>query len=154
MEVIEGKIKLRFEKPEYGWLLMNFVCGDYELKLHISNVPNNPIDDLRSALMTLNEPNYEAWGSQEVIFHLEPACYYLVIERNNENLDLKIFHSKDYGGKKYTVKNISGNYNQILMPIYRALMNFYSYEHNESDWSKTDEKLIQKLKKTVKNKST
>lgn len=150
MEMIQGKIKLKFGKPNHGWLLTNLKCKDYELELDISNVPNDPVDDLRSAIMTLSLPNYQAWEPQEIILHLEPACYYLLIERKNDEFNVLISKSKDYDSKRYPLQVIRGNYDEVLMPIYRGLMEFYSFGYEPPHWRKNDDKLIDKLKKHIK----
>jgi len=151
MVTLKGKIKLKFGVPEHGWLSLNLKCEDYELVLDISDFPNNPVDDLRSAIMILSQSKFN--GTQEIPLNLEPVYYYFLITTQNDNLNIVISHSDNSGKGKQIVQSINGTYSEILMPIYRALMDFYSFNYKEPHWPKTEGKLIEKLKDSIK-KST
>jgi len=148
---LQGKVKLKFGGPEHGWLDMTLSCGEFQLKLDISDVPVDSLDLMRIAILNLSNEYYNAYGIQEVILHLEPTCYYLDFERNNENYRISISTSEDYNnGKKTHLHSISGTFNDIIMPVYRGLMEFYSFNYQEPNWRATDRRLIEKLKAEIK----
>jgi hypothetical protein len=148
MNTIHGKIKLKLGIPEHGWLKMRLTCGTYELLDHISDVPNNPIDDLREVLSILVQ--YPR-GMYQVEISLEPAYYYFEFEREESLFSILISFARNDSSKKEAVQKIYGNFDEIVMPIYRALMDFYSYKYTEPHWPPTSDKLVKKFKETIKS---
>lgn len=151
MEIIEGKLSLVLGTPAHGWLPVTLRCGSYSLELDVSDVPNNPIDELMSSLMHLSEKKYKSWGPQETILHLEPFCFYLLIERNGTNFDLLISQSKDFDGRREPVQTIRGTFQEIILPIYRSLMHFFSFGYQAPHWPPQQQRSITELKGRIKS---
>ena len=142
MSTIE-KISIQFGIPIDGWLPTVFKFGNFELELEISDVPLNPMTQLCDSLIQLIEG-----GSQpEIIpWHLEPYCYYLQLIKTNNAYKAIILESENFDSPSKLTFEAIGNFESIILPIYRSLKNFHSKAYENPNWDKIESKRIEELK--------
>ncbi len=142
MSTIE-KISIQFGIPEHGWLPTVFKYGDFELKLDISDVPLNPMTQLCDSLIQLlkgiNQPEIIPW-------HLEPYCYYLRLNRADKNYNAIILESENLDSPTKQTFEANGNFESIILPIYRSLKNFHSKAYHSPNWDMIESARIEELK--------
>ncbi|MCG8575891.1 MAG: hypothetical protein MI810_13470 [Flavobacteriales bacterium] len=89
-----------------------------------------------------------------IIWHLEPYCYYAQFEKVRNNYKIKISESEEFKGPARFVCEFEGDYQQMILPFYRAMKRFYSYNYQPPAWNEPDQKRIVKLKELVQSKKT
>ena len=145
MSAIE-KISIHFGIPEHGWLPTVFKYGNFALALDISDVPLNPMaqlcDSLIQLLKGIDKPQIIPW-------HLEPYCYYLQLNKMDTYYNATILESEDFDSSKKVTFEAKGNFESIVLPIYRGLKKFHSKEYGPPNWDKIDSKRIKELKRLV-----
>ena len=147
-DLIFMKLKIEFGIPEHGWLLMNFQWEDFSLELDLSNVPTDPMEQLCDTLIQISSgiPN-----PTKVIWHLEPYCYYFELKKLKENYKVTISESDEFESKPVRlVKEFEGNYDQIILPLYRSIKRFNSYSYKKPHWDEMNSKHIQELTQLIK----
>ncbi|UOQ54948.1 hypothetical protein [Hymenobacter cellulosivorans] len=146
----ECKIEIAFGIPEHGWLPITFHWQDFHLAIDASDVPVDPVQQLVTMLIQLNK------GIQrpdEILWNLEPECYYLQIENISHQYHVQLFHATDFSSSRTLIKEFTGNYSQIILPFYRELKKFNSYAYKAPHWDKIDPGRIDLLTTLVsKNK--
>ena len=89
----------------------------------------------------------------QVIWHLEPHCYYLHITNTGPLFHIQITESTDYLGPQQPVLSIRGGLMmKIIMPLYRGIKKFASFTYDESHWRKINPERIQYLTDLIKSK--
>jgi hypothetical protein len=141
----KAKLKIEFGQPEHGWLPVNLRHGDFELQFMASDVPINPIDLLTSAIREITKGI-----TTEVWWHLEPEGYYFDFEKDGDEYKLKISFTRGSKADKELIYETQGKYEDIVMPFYRSVKNFFTREMDEPHWPRTDEGEIEKLENIVK----
>jgi len=138
-------IKIKFETPKHGWMPVKITHNDIEEYFDVSDVPVNPISQLEDVL-----DSAITGGGGEVWWHLEPAGYYLNIHAEKENYRIKLEYSiNSMSETRELVFEYSGNFEETVIPIWRSLRNFQSYNWKEFTVS---EKTIESITKQVKAK--
>lgn len=145
----KGKIKIEFGIPEYGWLPTQFSYNDYELEFEISDVPLDPMVQLCDALIQIKEGIKEP---KRIIWHLEPYCYYLQLKKVDGQYKANILESDEFNSLTKTTKEITGSFDEIILPLYHGLMKFCSKSFSKPHWDELDPKRIQKLTDLIKTK--
>jgi len=141
------KISINFGIPDHGWTPTVFAYKDYKLDVYISDVPTDPMLQLCDSLIQLlKEINFP----EKILWHLEPYCYYLQIEKQGKNYKIKILESDSFHSKPTMSKEIIGNFESIILPLYRGLKKFNSYPIQHPHWDKLDQKRIGELTELVK----
>lgn len=145
------KIKIDFGTPNVGWLPMNFQYGDFELTLNISRIPLDPIPQLLEALLLIHKgmPN-----PSKIIWHLEPKCYYFQLEKIDNQFIVKIFESAYFESPMQIVETFTGEYEDIILPLYRGLKKFSSGGYKEPHWGVLAEDKVVELTSLVKRRKT
>lgn len=145
----KGKIKIEFGHPSHGWLSMFFNYNDYNLELQVSNIPVDPMKQLCDALIQLSkgikEPN-------DIVWHLEPYCYYLKLMLEDNGYKAIILESESFYGASKIVKEISGSFEEVILPLYRSLKKFYSKKYDVVHWGDVEIKRIEELTILIKEK--
>ena len=141
------KLEINFGAPENGWLAVSLESGDYKLEMDVSDVPVNPLEQLCTTI-TLLATN--TGNPTEVLWNLEPHCFYFEFNNQGSNYYLKILSSDNYNGPKRLEKEIFGNYEEILMPIYRELKKFGSENYEDPHWPKIESSMFDKLSVAIK----
>ncbi|AXT50306.1 hypothetical protein D1818_05480 [Aquimarina sp. BL5] len=143
-----NRIYIEFGIPEHGWLFMNFQWQDFSLEIDLSNVPTDPIEQLCDTLLQLSSG---ITNPSKVIWHLEPHCYYFEIKKLEKSYNIIISESDEFESKPVKlVKEFEGNYDQIILPLYRAIKKFNSYSYKKPHWDEMDSKRILKLTEQIK----
>lgn len=105
-------------------------------------MPVDPLSLLVEALIT-SLSGY----SREVWWHLEPAGYYMTIGRSKDKFEILLEYSFDSKAQtKERIFSATGNGQEIILPIWRALSEFYSHEYSEPEWPSSNGKDMKKLK--------
>ncbi|MEO1450279.1 MAG: hypothetical protein AAFV07_12175 [Bacteroidota bacterium] len=140
---------LSLGEPEAGWLPTTFRHQDFELEFNASNVPTDPIEQLSSTLIQLSRgSNY----SDRVVWHLEPFCYYFQLQKSGETYRLLISESATYEGSDTLIKEIEGDFDSLILPLYRGLKKFWSQGTTLPGWAAPDATRIQILTDLIKGK--
>ncbi|NEV95082.1 hypothetical protein G3567_13145 [Psychroflexus sp. YR1-1] len=135
-----SKLQLKFEIPKNGWLPTNFKTSDFELNFITSNIPENPTDKLcESLILTLN-------GIEtEICWNLEPECYFFELKPSGKVIDFFISKSGGINKKRNLIYKLTGDFETMILPIYRSLKKFSSLEFDKTDWKKIDQIKLNKL---------
>lgn len=144
-----NKINLEFGIPRHGWLLTNFSYKDIVLELDISDVPVNPMTQLCDALIEINKGIAEP---SRIIWHLEPYCYYLQLRKLDHRYMVIILESDEFNSPTKMTTEISGTFEEIILPLYRALKKFWSKSYSPPHWEALDSKRIEELTLLIKEK--
>lgn len=131
-------IYVHFGIPKYGWLPVNFNYDEFHIEFDASDGLNDPIGELYHAIL-----NIQAGELKEITWWLEPGAYYFLLKEDNSNYLLTILESDDIHSveeSKKTLIEISGNYEEIIFPIKKAILDFSSKNYDEQHWSYIVEK--------------
>ena len=142
-----NKLKVHLGKPEHGWVLVTIEHNSTKIEFHGSDVPNNPIQDLNDALYkTINGEPSEVW------WHLEPAGYFFTFENSNNKVILKVLYADDFEiSEAKEVMSIEGTVESILVPMWRGLKVFLSYNPIEPHWPEVPTNEIINFGEKLKN---
>ena len=147
------KLTLGFGVPEHGWLTVKIAYNDFRLQFDASDVPENPIDQLVATLRSVIKGiNTEVW------WHLEPEGYYFEFEKISDKYRFRISFANSSNSDRKKHFELDGDFKELILPIYRAILKFIDQPHEQQNWPQTDrletEKLIRLVKeiKTTQNK--
>ena len=144
------KIKLEFGVPLHGWLPTRFSFEGFVLDLEISDVPLDPMVQLCNALIQINKG---IRNPERIIWHLEPFIYYFQLEKYGEVYKAIISESDDFEGPARLTKTIVGNFESIVLPLFRALKRFWSYSYQSPHWEELDAERIEVLTDLMKRRN-
>ena len=144
-------MKLIFEKPENGWLPIIFENEDFRLEFTSSKIPENPTDEFCKNLILSSQGL-----NTKTVFNIEPHNYIFNLDKDQKNYQFKIvFHSESidrFGSttinKKVVFKKV-GDFEEIVLPLYRSLKKFTTLDYKVSDWKKIESSKIEKLDKII-----
>ncbi|GAA4273641.1 hypothetical protein U6A24_18270 [Aquimarina gracilis] len=143
-----NRINIEFGIPENGWLFTKFQWEDFRLEMDLSNVPADPIAQLCDALIEINS------GMRipiRILWSLESYHYYFQLEQKKDIYKVIIFKSDTIQSRPLeVVKEFEGDYDQIILPLYRAVKKFNSYSYSKPHWEEMDSKRILKLTNLIK----
>lgn len=145
----ENEITIEFGTPEHGWLPTNLSHKDFEIELEISDVPLDPMVQLCDSLIEINKGISE---SSRIIWHLEPYCYYLQLRKLESGYKVIVLESDEFDSPTKITTEISGTFEEIILPLYRALKKFWSKSFKVPHWEELDPKRIEELTKLIKEK--
>ena len=147
--MVRKKIQLNFGNPEHGWLPVEFKYAEFELNFDASDVPKIPTELLCECLISILK------GLEtKMYWFLEPGHYLFEFVPNGKEIDLLISASKDSIIEQKEVNKISGNFDAIILPMYRTLKKFNTIEFNELDWEKIDSGKLDELTELINNRKT
>ena len=144
-----NKIVVEFGIPEHGWLITNLSYKDFELELDVSDVPIDPMVQLCDALIEINKGIREP---SRVIWHLEPYCYYLQLKELENGYKALILESDEFDSPTKITAELSGSFEELILPFYRALKKFWSKSFKPPHWDEIDPKRIEELTELIKEK--
>ncbi len=137
--------KIEFEPPHHGWMPVKIVCENKEEYFDVSDVPVNPVSQLADVLDSVLTGG---WG--EVWWHLEPAGYYLKLEADNGAYRVQLDYSvNSMKQNREQVFEFKGNFEEIIVPIWRSLRKLQSYKWDQFEVSDT---VMESISKQVKSK--
>lgn len=145
----KNKLKLVFGTAHHGWLPTLLTYNDFVLEIEISDVPVDPMEQLCTTLIQLMKGIREPI---KVIWHLEPYCYYLQLENVITCYKVKLLESKDFESPMTLTKEIEGSFENMILPLYRAVKAFDSQAYNDPHWERLDEDRVAELTKLMKQK--
>ncbi|MEM7296924.1 MAG: hypothetical protein AAF391_01510 [Bacteroidota bacterium] len=136
----QNPLRVSFHKPEHGWLTVTINTVNSTLEFEVSDVPNNPLNDLGSALAILLQSKK---GEQKTDWHLEPEYYHLIISREGEEFSLRIEDGRN------EMLTFSGHKSSVIYPFAKELIRFDSAGYSEPHWPTLDMNAISKLKELI-----
>ena len=122
-------LTIRFGEPCHGWLPVVIKYGDITEEFLSSNIP---VDSVTALWDIINSAISGVGG--EVWWHLEPSGYYLSITKEKDMyfVDLK-FSEKSRTDDRDDVFNFVGSFEEVILPIWRAIKEFYSHKYDGWD---------------------
>ena len=122
--------KLALEEPRHGWLRVQASSESGTVEFIASDVPNNPVQDLVSAVgLALREEESSVW------WNLEPDGYYFEFTPFESNIHFCIsFAHNSARDRRQEVLSLVGTKQEVLLPIWRALRRFESLDTREPHW--------------------
>lgn len=142
-------IRLVIGEPEHGWLPLVLEYGVFQLELEASDVPQDPMQQLCDALIQLNKGIAQP---DQVIWHLEPHCYYLQLEMVDDGYKIQILESVNLDSPVTVVQVIYGTFETLVLPFYCSLKDFDAKAHQPPHWEELDPERIKLLTDLIKDK--
>ena len=141
------KIELNLGNPKNGWLPIELKTTDFELEFNASNIPESPTDKLcESLILAMNRIG------TEICWNLEPECYFFELKQIRKGIELKISKSGGIIENRNLIYELTGDFESVILPMYRSLKKFNTLEFQKTDWKEIDEKKLNKLTELVKSK--
>ncbi|MCH3885445.1 hypothetical protein [Tenacibaculum aquimarinum] len=141
------KIELNFGKPESGWLPTEFKYAEFELNFDASDVPKIPTDLLCECLISTLKGI-----ESKMYWFLEPGYYMFELIPNGKKIELLISNSNVLNEKRKGIYKISGDFESIILPLFRSLKKFDTLEFKDNDWEKINEIELNKLTELIKER--
>ena len=142
-------VKLTFTSPTHGWLPTRIELMNEVLEFVASDVPNNPIEELCSAVSSA-----AAGREGEVWWHLEPDGYFFEISGANGGARLRILFSEhSISSPKIEVASVTGTKAEVLLPLWRALREFESFNTQEPHWPRIELVGLEELREILRDKT-
>lgn len=144
---MKSDLIIKFGNPEHGWLPVNIKYKEITEEFHASDVPVDPLSLLTDSLFSAIHGR-----SKEVWWHLEPAGYFMTISKSKSGYELLLEYSIDSTAQtKEFIFSFSGSLKEIILPIWRALSEFYSHNYSEPAWPKGSTEDMKELKALIQN---
>lgn len=143
------KLKVVFGEAYHGWIPRVLTYKGFSLEVTISDVPIDPMEQLCTALIELMKGISKPI---KVIWHLEPYCYYLELEKIGQKYKMILSESKSFDSPMTLTKMIEGDFETLILPLYRALKSFYSYTYQPPHWALLEVDRIIELTNLIKDK--
>lgn len=142
-------VKVTFSPPANGWLPTSIEFETAVLEFVASDVPNNPVEELYSAVLAA-----AAGRDGKVWWNLEPDGYFFEISGANGGVHLRVLFSEhSIGSPKTEVASVTGTRIEILLPLWRALRQFESFHALEQHWSRTELAGMKELREALREKN-
>ncbi|MCM8529158.1 MAG: hypothetical protein NE327_21730 [Lentisphaeraceae bacterium] len=138
-------LKCKFGVPHHGWLTVEVTKGDFHLEMDSSDVPVDPVQHLVLALYKiLKGIDSEVW------WNLEPAGYYWYFTKLEDNrYQIKITFQECSDSPEKQTELLTGTKQEIIMPLWGALKEFYSHSYEEPHWPVSDDRELKKLSEII-----
>lgn len=119
---------------------------DFELEFNASNIPESPTDKLcESLILAMN-------GIEtEIFWNLEPECYFFELKQIRNGIELNISKGGGITENRNLIYELTGNFESVILPMYRSLKKFNTLEFDKTDWKEIDQKKLNKLTELVKS---
>lgn len=141
------KIELNLGKPKSGWLPIELKSADFELEFIASNIPEIPTEKLcESLILALNGIE------SEICWNLEPECYFFELNQIGKRIELNISKSVRITENRNLIYKLTGDFESVILPMYRSLKKFNTLEFDKADWKKIDQEKLNKLTELVVSK--
>ena len=145
---MKKKIELNLRIPKNGWLPIDFKSGAFELNFITSKIPENPTDKMCDALILCLKG-----VETEFRWNLEPDIYFFKLTPNGNFINLSISESNGSEIQNLTYE-FNGDFNSMILPMYRSLKKFSTLEYGQTDWIKIDQSKLNKLTELITDKKT
>ncbi|WP_047419583.1 hypothetical protein [Cellulophaga sp. Hel_I_12] len=138
------KIELNLGNPKSGWLPIELKSTDFELEFNASNIPENPTDKLcESLILAINAIE------TEICWNLEPEFYVFELKQHGKEIELNISKSGGITENRNLIYKLTGDFESVILPMYRSLKKFNTLEFKKADWKKIDQDKLNKLTELV-----
>ena len=142
------KIELNLGIPQAGWLPIEFKSGELELNFTTSKIPENPTDKMCDALILCLKG-----VESEFRWNIEPGIYFFKLLPIGNLIKLSI--SESNGSEvQNLIYEFNGDFNSVILPMYRSLKKFSTLEFEQTDWIKIEQNKLDKLTELVTDKKT
>ncbi|MGG5486990.1 hypothetical protein [Gaetbulibacter sp. PBL-D1] len=138
------KIELNLGSPKNGWLPIGLKSEDFELEFNTSNIPENPTDKLCETLILVMDGI-----KTEICWNLEPERYFFELKQIGKRIELNILKSDGISESRNLIYKLTGDFESVILPMYRSLKKFNTLEFNKADWKKIDQSKLNKLTELV-----
>ncbi|MCF7559290.1 hypothetical protein L3X39_01470 [Sabulilitoribacter multivorans] len=138
-----SKLQLTFGIPKDGWLPTNLKISDFELEFVISNIHENPTDKMCDALILCLKG-----AETEFQWNLEPDIYFFKLTPIRNLIKLSILES-DESKVQNQIYEFNGDFNSVILPMYRSLKKFTTLEFDKTDWEKIVQIKLNKLTELI-----
>jgi len=138
-------ITISHQPPSHGWLTLHLVVDGHIVEIDASYVPNNPVQELISAL-------YSAAGGAMacVWFHLEPDGYYMHLEPVGDSIRFRLDYAPESErSRSRKVVEIENDRRDILLPFWRFIRDFQSRGYAEPHWPEVDYRDMDAIKARI-----
>ena len=139
-----NKLHLTLGNPKSGWLPIALKFADFELKFTASNIPEIPTVKLCEALI-LAVNGIES----EICWNLEPECYFFELNKIRKGIELNISKSGGITENRNLIYKLAGDFESVILPMYRSLKKFNTLEFDKVDWKEIDQIKLNKLTELV-----
>ena len=139
------KLSIEFEVPEHGWLPVKIAFNDFRLEFEASDVLANPMEQLILSLTSVIKGIKAG-----VWWHLEPEGYYFEFEKFGGDYTLSTSFAKSENSDRKTEFKVTGSYESLILPIYRAIKKLADQRHDPQNWPAIDKSELEKLTELVK----
>lgn len=141
------KIELNLGNPKNGWLPIELKSAEFKLDFIASNISENPTDKLcASLILALNEVE------TEICWNQEPECYFFKLKPSGKGIDFVISKSGEVTEKRNQIYELTGDFESVILPMYRSLKKYNTLEFDKADWNKIDQVKLNKLTKLVQER--
>jgi hypothetical protein len=125
----KADLRVNIKLPQHGWLPVLITYGTFVIEFAASDVPNNQIEDLLTAIWAAGQ------GTKALVeWHLEPAYYYFEFIPRQQDMCLRISYQGVTEACSSEICVIHGKKQHILLPFWRALRKLETAEVAETDW--------------------
>ncbi|MDR7092258.1 hypothetical protein [Cellvibrio fibrivorans] len=140
-------MKFEIGEPEHGWVRIKLSHNGLELEFNSSDVPNNPIAELILAIESvLNGADSSVW------WHLEPEGYYFKFTKVGSELVFEVMYSvSSLESQAKSILLVRGSCYELLMPFWRALRKFETFNYKEQNWPMVNFSSLAKIELKLKN---
>lgn len=127
-------IHVSYKPPSHGWLTLTVLVNEKTVEIDASDVPNNPVEELLSALeLAANGVPSSVW------WHLEPDGYFMYFTPSGNDVQFKlVFAAASEPARGREVLETHGSPRQVLLPFWRFVRDFQSHDFHEPHWPHTD----------------
>ena len=138
-------IRLSYQPPVHGWLLLRLTVNENTVEIDASDVRNNPVKDLVTALALI------ATGAPACIWwHLEPDGYFMHFTPKGDSVVLRVDFA--VGSEKRRARHVlqvEGSRKAILLPLWRFVREFESHAFTAQHWPLIDYSGMAKVKANI-----
>lgn len=130
--------------PENGWIPIELKSADFELKFNTSNIPESPTEKLCESLILVQNGI-----DKEICWNLEPECYFFELKPIGNGIEFIVSKNDRNSKSRNRIYTLNGNFESVILPLYRSLKKFNTLEFDESDWKKIDQIKLNKLTELI-----
>ena len=129
------KLKIAFDDPADGWVGLKLMRANEVIQIIASYTPHDSFLDLIDALYNL----FLSDGEWKVIWSEEPSEIELSFRRAGNLVSVEVLKFPDYrrGTEPVSLFTLSGSYDEIAIPFWRALRSLqgrFSSEELNARW--------------------
>ncbi len=139
------RIAISHQPPSHGWLTLQLVVDGQIVEIDASDVPNNPVQDLMSALHSASGGTIAC-----VWFHLEPDGYYMHLEPIGDSIRFRLDYAPESErSRSRKIVEIESERGNVLLPFWRFIRDFQSRGYAEPHWPELDYRDMDAIKARI-----